>query len=106
MDFKEQAFKDDTNAVNDWDQRKSTGQFRGAEEGMHVKTLFEFRADGEIGDILTNPARLEEFVKPGDNAIMVFNRIQAMFSPKGGDLGSVAGALPWSNVGLFVYDND
>jgi hypothetical protein len=106
MDFKEQAFKDDTNAIDDWDQRKTTGQFRGAEEGLHVKTLAEFRAECDIADLLTNPDRVEEFVKPGDNLVMIFNRLQAMLNLKGEVLGPIANALPWKKVGLFVYDND
>lgn len=107
MDFKLQAFADGLAAVNDWDQRKSTGQFRGKEEGLNVKTLLEFRADGELADILTNPDRLSEFVQPGDNAIMVINRIQAKFSLGDGEiLGPLKAALPWNEIGLFVYDND
>lgn len=106
MDFKEQAFKDDTNAVDDWDQRKTTGQFRGAAEGMHVKTIAEFRAEGDSADLWVNPDRVTEFVKPGDNLVMIFNRLQAMLELKGDALGPIASALPWKKVGLFVYDND
>lgn len=107
MDFKEQAYKDDTLAKEDWDQRKSSDQFRGAEEGMHVKTLLEFRAEGDLADMLTNPDRLSEFIHPGDNAVMVLNRIQASFANGHDDIiGPIKSFLPWNSIGMFVYDND
>lgn len=107
IDVKFQAIKDDRNLVDDWDQRKSTGEFRGAEEGMHVKTLLEFRASGDLADLLTNPDRVAEFIKEGDNLVMILNRIQSKFSLADGDiLGPLKAALPWNKVGTLVYDKD
>jgi hypothetical protein len=106
MDFKLQAFKDDRN-VGDWDQRKSAGEFRGAEEGMNVKTVMEFRAGDELSKMLTDPDELSKFIQPGDNAITVANRIVDSFKlAEKGIIGPLKAALPWNQVGIFAYDND
>lgn len=109
MDIKTQAFKDDRDAVNDWDQRKSTGEFRGAEEGMHVKTILEVRVedDSELAKLLTDPSELQKFIQPGDNALMVANRILESFKLADSKLiGPLKALLPYDQVGLFAYDND
>jgi hypothetical protein len=106
IDVKMQAFEDDRNAVDDWDQRKSSGEFRGSEEGMHVKTLLEFRAKGDFADLLINPERLSEFIKPGDNVLTVLNRIQATFSLADSLLGPAKALLPYDKIGTFAYDKD
>lgn len=108
MDIKQQAYKDDRSA-GDWDQRESTGEFRGAEEGMHVKTLFEVRVEdgSDLAKKLTDPAELQKFIQPGDNAIMVANRIMDSFKLADAKiLGPLKALLPWNQLGLFVYDND
>jgi len=107
MDIKAQAIKDDTNPSKlDWDQRKSTGAYRGADEGMHVKTLAEVRVDDATGDILTNPDKLAEFVQPGDCILDVVNRVGAMLKVDKIVPGSVGVVLPWSGLAVMAYDND
>lgn len=74
LDIKGQVNRGNAN-LDDWDQRKSQGEFKGSPEGMHVATVVEFRASGDLADLLINPARLSEYIRPGDNALMVINRI-------------------------------
>lgn len=108
MDVKLQANRGNR-AATDWDQRKSEGQFQGSPEGVHVKTLAEFRTSD---DIFTNPDRLQDFIQPGDNAVMVINRIldkAAEHQPDiFGNLASLSGLGGTGPVGLdfLVYDND
>ncbi len=96
-------------APEDWDQRKSTGQFQGSPEDVHVKTVAEFRTDD---DILINPDRLAEFIQPGDNLVMVINRALRLITKDQPsalkDLASLGGLKGTGPVGLdlLVYDND
>jgi hypothetical protein len=107
-DIKLQAFKDDREVPGeiDWDQRASKGEFRGAAEGMHVKTLGEFRVDDDVEEALTNPDRLSEFIKPGDCVMDVVTRALAGFKPGDSLPGEVGAALPWNRLLPIVYDND
>ena len=108
MDIKTQAYKDER-GINDWDQRKSKGEFRGAEEGMHVKTLLEVRVEdgSDLARLLTDPSELQRFVQEGDNALMVVNRVLESFKLADSKLiGPLKALLPWNQVGVFAYDND
>jgi len=111
MDFKTQAVR--TSAPDDkWDQRKSTGEFLGASDGHHIATLMEFRDEGELEDILTNPDRLAEFIQPGDNVLQVINRVLALAKDSqpqlAGPIASVLGLGGNGPIGLaiYAYDND
>lgn len=105
-DIKFQAYRDDQKQ-GDFDQRKSKGEWRGASEGMNVKTLLEFRVDKDGEDILTNPERVAELIHTGDNALAVLNRIiEKATNGATGALGPAKSALPWNNLGFFCYDND
>jgi hypothetical protein len=108
MDIKLQAYRDDREVPGhvDWDQRKSDGEFRGAAEGMHVKTLGEIRLGDEAGSVLTDPAKLEEFIQPGDCVMDVISRALAGFKPGDGLPDPIGSALPWNRVGILAYDND
>jgi hypothetical protein len=95
-----------------WDQRKSTGAFQGAEDGFNVRTALEFRANEALTEMLTSTDKLSEIVRPGDNALQVFNRITQLmvdkqpevFGPAANLLG-LGGAGP-VDLDMFVYDND
>lgn len=93
----------------DWDQRKSEGQFQGAPEGVHVKTLAEFRTED---DIFINPARLQEFIQPGDNLLMVINRaLGEMVAKQPATFDQIASLSGLGGTGkvdldLLAYDND
>lgn len=110
MDFKEQLVRGIT--PGDWDQRKSIGQFEGSTEGVHVKTIGEFRDDGDLADLLTNPARVAEFIQPGDNLLMIKNRLADIITEKQPDwLGFVASAAGIGGTGpvhlqTLAYDDD
>lgn len=105
-DIKIQAYRDDHEVPGevDWDQRKSEGEFRGAEEGMHVKTLAEIRVDDEMEALLTDPARLQDYVKPGDCVMDVISRALAGFRP--GELPLPSAGLPWNRIAPLVYNDD
>ena len=107
-DIKLQAFKDDREVPGqiDWDQRASEGEFRGADEGMHVKTLGEFRVDDDTEDALTNPDRLDEFIKSGDCIMDVVTRALSTFKPGDSLPEGVGAALPWNRLIPVMYDND
>ncbi len=108
MDIKGQLNRG-SRAPEDWDQRKSTGQFQGAADDVNVKTVFEFRVKD---DIFINPDRLKEFVHEGDNAVMVVNRIldaatkhdEGVFDDLA-SLGGVKGTGP-VKFDWLVYDDD
>jgi len=107
MDIKAQAIKDDTNPSKfDWDQRKSTGAYRGSDEGMHVKTLAEKRVDDATGDLLTNPERLAEFVQPGDCILDVVNRVGQLLNIDKAIPVPAGMVLPWNGLAIMAYDND
>lgn len=111
MDIKFQINRGNTD-LGKWDQRKSTGAFKGAEDGFHVRTALEFRANDNVADILTNPNRLAEFIQPGDNVLQVFNRVMQMAVDMQpdllGHLASVGGLGGSGKVDLDIlaYDND
>lgn len=110
MDIKGQVTRGGT--LGDWDQRKTTGEFKGSPEGMHVSTAVEFRAEGDLADLLTNPDRLAEFIKPGDNALMIVNRLMDMATvQQPGWLGPLASVFSVGGSGplhfnFLAYDND
>ena len=107
MDIKAQAIKDDTNPVKlDWDQRKSNGAYRGADEGMHVKTLAEVRVDDETGALLTDPAKLAEYVQPGDCILDVVNRVGQLLNIDKAIPVPAGMVLPWNGLAIMAYDND
>ena len=107
MDVKLQIHRGNDPA--DWDQRKSEGQFKGAAEGVGVKTLAEFRTDD---DLFTNPDRLDEFIQPGDNIVSVINRALAKAAENQPGIFqhlATAGGFPGEGplkLGFLVYDND
>lgn len=107
-DIKLQAYKDDNEVpgVIDWDQRVSKGEFRGAADGMHVKTLAEFRVDDDVEDALTDPEQLDKFIQPGDCVMDVIVRALAGFKPGDALPGGTSALLPWNRVLPIVYDND
>jgi len=110
MDIKGQANRGKKAAAK-WDQRKTTGAFQGAPD-LHVATVVEFRANDDVADLLTNPDRIHDFIQPGDNILMVVNRVFGMvverqpgvFAP----IASVAGLGGDGPVDFdfFAYDND
>ncbi len=108
MDIKLQANRGDRDP-QDWDQRKTEGEFQGSPENVHVKTLAEFRTHD---DIFTNPDRLTEFIQPGDNAVMLINRILDQAAKQQpaifGNIASLTGLGGSGPVGLdfLVYDDD
>jgi hypothetical protein len=108
MDLKLQVYRDDREVPGtvDWDQRRSEGEFRGAQEGMHVKTLGEIRVDDATAALLTDPDKLADFIQEGDCVMDVITRALAGFKP-GDSLPLPTGAaLPWNRVGILAYDND
>lgn len=110
MDFKFQVNRGDK-TPDKWDQRKSNGSFQGHPD-LAVRTAFEFRANEDVSDLLTNPDRLEEFIMPGDNALMVINRILGKAVESQPEIfGPAASLLGLEGTGkvdfdLFAYDND
>lgn len=107
-DLKFQAVRDDTNPEKfDWDQRKENGQFRGADEGMHVKTLAEKEnlSDDEVA-MLTDPEFLTRFIKPGDCVLDVVNRAAGLLRAGSSLPPPIGAALPWNRLGLLLYARD
>lgn len=108
MDIKAQLNRG-SRAPEDWDQRKSTGQFQGSPEDVNVKTLAEFRTHD---DVFINPDRLSEFIQPGDNAVMIVNRILDAATKNQPDaFGQIAGLAGLKGTGpvkldFLVYDDD
>ncbi len=108
MELKLQAYRDDREVpgIVDWDQRKSESEFRGATEGMHVKTLGEIRVDAATAALLTDPSKLQDYIHEGDCVMDVITRALSGFKP-GDSLPLPAGTvLPWNRVGILAYDND
>ena len=110
MDFKLQTVRGIT--PGDWDQRKSIGEFEGSLEGVHVATIGEFRDTSDLADLLTNPDRVAEFIAPGDNALMVLNKIADKMTEKQPDtFGLIASVFRLGGSGpvhlqALAYDND
>lgn len=108
MDIKLQVNRGSRDPM-DWDQRKSEGEFQGAADDVHVKTIGEFRTED---DLFINPDRLQEFIQPGDNLVMVMNRALthvAEQQPDAFEYLAVAAGLGGQgrlDLDFLVYDND